>query len=93
MIDKRLPQLSRDQVFAGLAHFWYDNALSPGEQTFGALDHVARPERVVFGTDYPFANPSVIAEAVKTYESGFLADARRAAIDRSNALALFPKYA
>jgi 6-methylsalicylate decarboxylase len=93
MIDQRLPRLSRDQVFEGLAHFWYDNALSPGEQTFGSLDHVARPERVVFGTDYPFANPSVIAEAVKTHESGFLSDARRAAIDRSNALALFPKYA
>jgi predicted TIM-barrel fold metal-dependent hydrolase len=93
MIDKRLPRLSRDQVFEGLAHFWYDNALSPGEQTFGSLDHVARPERVVFGTDYPFANPSVIAEAVKTHESGFLSDARRAAIDRSNVLALFPQYA
>jgi predicted TIM-barrel fold metal-dependent hydrolase len=93
MIDKRLPQLSREQVFEGLAHFWYDNALAPGEQTFGALDRVARPERIVFGTDYPFANPRVIAEAVKTYESGFLPDARRAAIDRSNALALFPKYA
>jgi predicted TIM-barrel fold metal-dependent hydrolase len=93
MIDKRLPQLSREDVFAGLKRFWYDNALSPGEQTFGSLDHVARPERVVFGTDYPFANPRVIAEAVKTYESGFLSEARRAAIDRSNALALFPKYA
>jgi 6-methylsalicylate decarboxylase len=92
MIDKRLPQLSREQVFAGLAHFWYDNALASGEQTFGSLDHVARPERVVFGTDYPFANPRVIAEAVKTYESGFLPDARCAAIDRTNALALFPKY-
>jgi predicted TIM-barrel fold metal-dependent hydrolase len=92
MIDKRLPQLTREQVFAGLAHFWYDNALSPGEQTFGALDHVARPERVVFGTDYPFANPRVIAEAVKTYEGGFLSEARRAAIDRGNALTLFPKY-
>jgi predicted TIM-barrel fold metal-dependent hydrolase len=93
MIDKRLPQLSRQQVLEGLAHFWYDNALAPGEQTFGALDHVARPERIVFGTDYPFANPRVIAEAVKTYESGFLPDTRRAAIDRGNALALFPKYA
>jgi 6-methylsalicylate decarboxylase len=92
MIDKRLPQLSREQVLEGLAHFWYDQALAPGEQTFGALDHVARPERIVFGTDYPFANPRVIAEAVKTYESGFLPDARRAAIDRGNALALFPKY-
>jgi len=92
MIDSRLPQLSREQVDAGLKHFWYDNALSPGEQTFGTLDHVAAPERVVFGSDYPFANARVIAEMIKTYESGFLSDARRAEIDRGNALALFPKY-
>jgi predicted TIM-barrel fold metal-dependent hydrolase len=92
MIDPRLPQLARTQVYAGFKHFWYDNALSPGEQTFGALDHVALPERVVFGTDFPFANPRVIAEMVKTYESGFLSQARRAQIDRTNALALFPKY-
>jgi 6-methylsalicylate decarboxylase len=92
MIDKRLPQLSRDQVYARLRHFWYDNALAPGEQTFGSLDHVAAPERIVFGTDFPFANPSVIGEMIKTYESGFLPPARRADIDRANALALFPKY-
>jgi predicted TIM-barrel fold metal-dependent hydrolase len=92
MIDARLPQLSREQVYAGLKHFWYDNALAPGEQTFGALDHVAAPERVVFGSDYPFANARVIAEMIKTYESGFLSHARRAEIDRGNALALFPKY-
>ena len=93
MIDKRLPQLSREQVLSGLRHFWYDNALAPGEETFGSLDQVARPERIVFGTDYPFANPRVIAEMVRTHESGFHSDARRAAIDRANALALFPKYA
>ena len=93
MIDPRLPQLSREQVYAGLKHFWYDNALSPGEQTFGALEHVAAPERVVFGTDFPFANPRVIAEMIKTYESGFLSEARRAQIDRTNALSLFPRYA
>jgi predicted TIM-barrel fold metal-dependent hydrolase len=92
MIDRRLPQLTREEVYAGLRHFWYDNALSPGEQTFGSLDHVAASERIVFGSDFPFANPRVIAEMVKTHESGFLPDARRAAIDRSNALALFPKY-
>ena len=92
MIDPRLPPLSRDEIAAGLKHFWYDNALSPGEQTFGALDHVALPERIVFGTDYPFANPRVITEMIKTYESGFLSVARRAEIDRGNALALFPRY-
>ncbi len=93
MIDKRLPQLSQADVLAGLARFWYDNALAPGDVTFGALDHVARPERIVFGTDYPFANPRVIVEAVKTHEARDLTAAQRAAIDRDNALALFPKYA
>jgi 6-methylsalicylate decarboxylase len=92
MIDKRLPQLTQNEVFAGLRHFWYDNALAPGETTFGTLDHIALPERIVFGTDYPFANPRVIAEAVKTHEGRELPDARRAAIDRGNAAALFPKY-
>jgi predicted TIM-barrel fold metal-dependent hydrolase len=91
MIDQRLPRLSREDVRAGLAQFWYDNALAPGEQTFGALDHVARPERVVFGTDFPFANPDVIAAAVATHESGLHSEARLAAIDRGNALALFPR--
>jgi predicted TIM-barrel fold metal-dependent hydrolase len=93
MIDQRLPQLTRDQVYAALRQFWYDNALSPGEQTFGALDRVARADRIVFGTDFPFANPRVIAEALDTYQSGFLSEERRFAIDRANALALFPRCA
>jgi predicted TIM-barrel fold metal-dependent hydrolase len=93
MIDARLPQLAREAVFAALAHFWYDNALSPGAQTFGALDHVARADRIVFGTDFPFANARVVAQAVATYEGPFLPPERRTAIDRANALALFPKYA
>jgi hypothetical protein len=46
----------------------------------------------VFGTDFPFANPRVIAEMIKTHESGFLSDPRCAEIDRANALALFPKF-
>jgi predicted TIM-barrel fold metal-dependent hydrolase len=91
MIDKRLPQLSREQVLSDLAHFWYDNALAPGEQTFGALDHVARPERIMFGSDFPFANSRVIAEALRTHGSGFHSRERIAEIDRSNALELFPK--
>jgi predicted TIM-barrel fold metal-dependent hydrolase len=92
MIDKRMPQLSQAEVFAALRRFWYDNALAPGDVTFGALDNVALPERIVFGTDYPFANPRVIVEAVKTHEGRNLPDARRAAIDRGNAAKLFPKY-
>lgn len=94
MIDPRLPRWSRDQIFAGLKRFWYDNALSPGPQTMGALNAVAAPEQIVFGSDFPFANTSVIAEAVAAHEDPALyAAAQRAAIDRANALTLFPQFA
>ena len=53
MIDRRLNQMSQVRVFELLKRFWYDNALSPGEQTWGCLEHVASPEQIVFGTDWP----------------------------------------
>src|SRR5581483_3743524 len=56
MIDARLRQFSREEIFGLLKHFWYDNALSPGAQTWGCLEQVAAPDRIVFGSDWPFAN-------------------------------------
>ena len=82
MIDKRLKQISQDEVFALLRRFWYDNALSPGEQTWGCLENVAAPDQIVFGTDWPFANASVTAEAMKTYEALDADHARAARRDR-----------
>jgi predicted TIM-barrel fold metal-dependent hydrolase len=94
MIDRRLNQMSREQVFSLLRRFWYDNALSPGVQTWGCLENVAAPEQIVFGTDWPFANVSVTAEATKTYEAlPAIGAAQRQAIDRGNALRLFPQFA
>ena len=37
MIDARLPQLPREQVYARLRRFWYDTALSPTAQTMACL--------------------------------------------------------
>jgi predicted TIM-barrel fold metal-dependent hydrolase len=94
MIDKRLKQLSQDEVFALLKRFWYDNALSPGMQTWGCLEQVAAPEQIVFGTDWPFANVRVTEAAMKTYESlPAISAAERTAIDRGNALRLMPGLA
>lgn len=93
MIDKRLRRLSPDDVFKLLKRFWYDNALSPGAQTWGSLQEVADPAQIVFGSDWPFANANVTAEAVKTYEAlDAIAPAQRTAIDRGNALRLFPQF-
>ncbi len=94
MIDARMPQMSGEQILARLERFWFDIALSPSPQTMECLAAVAAPDRIVFGSDWPFANAKVIAEAVKTYESvTSLPDRQRIAIDRGNALSLFPQFA
>ena len=92
MIDPRLPQLSRAQVFAGLKNYWYDNALSPTAETMHALGPVALPDHVVFGSDWPFANARVIAEAITTHTQS-IPEPQRSAIDRRNAESLFPRLA
>jgi predicted TIM-barrel fold metal-dependent hydrolase len=94
MIDARLPQLSRAQVYERLRRFWYDIALAPTGETLQCLAAVAAPERIVFGSDWPFANAGVIAEAAATYAAvTSIAPAQRSAIDRVNAMALFPQFA
>ena len=92
MLDPRMPQLSRDEVFAGLRKFWYDTALSPAAATMGCLREIAAPERIVFGSDWPFANAAIVTAGDEDRERALSAQERRA-IDRQNALALFPRLA
>jgi predicted TIM-barrel fold metal-dependent hydrolase len=92
MLDPRMPQLSREDVFAGLRKFWYDTALSPGAATMGCLREIADPERIVFGSDWPFANAAIVKAADEDRERALSAQQRRA-IDRQNVLALFPRLA
>lgn len=93
MIDRRLVQLSQAQVYGRLRRFWYDNALSPTAETLECLNAVAPPGQIVFGSDWPFANSAVIAEAVRSFERIAMSREQRAAIDRRNALSLFPQFA
>lgn len=94
MIDARLEQRSREQIFAGLKTFWYDNALASGQQPMGALSHIAAKERIVFGSDWPFCNDRVVAEEVADFTArDFLAPETMAMIARKNALELFPQRA
>lgn len=93
MIDKRLEQITPEQVYDRFRRFWYDNALAPTAETMECLKRVALPEQIVFGSDWPFANERVIAEAVKTYEGVAIPPKQRDAIDRTNALSLFPQFA
>jgi 6-methylsalicylate decarboxylase len=88
MIDARLLQIPREQILAGLRRFWYDTALSPAAETLACLAATAAPDRIVFGSDWPFANTRVLAAALETYLSAPIDDQQRIAIDRGNALDL-----
>jgi predicted TIM-barrel fold metal-dependent hydrolase len=94
MIDKRLTQRTREQIFAGLKTFWYDNALASGRAPMGALSQIAAPERIVFGSDWPFCNDAVVAEEVADFAApDFLPPQTVGMIARDNALKLFPSRA
>jgi predicted TIM-barrel fold metal-dependent hydrolase len=91
MIDKRLTQRTREQIFAGFKTFWYDNALASGRAPMGALSHIAAPERIVFGSDWPFCNDRVVAEEIADFSApDFLPPQTVAMIAHDNALKLFP---
>jgi predicted TIM-barrel fold metal-dependent hydrolase len=90
VIDPTTPQWPREKFAAGLRRFWYDTALASGATTMGALRTVADPDKIVFGSDWPFVPPPLVAEAVKEHTApGLHTEAERAAIDRGNALRLF----
>jgi predicted TIM-barrel fold metal-dependent hydrolase len=94
MIDARLKQRSREEIFAALNTFWYDNALASGAQPMGALSRIARKERILFGSDWPFCNDRVVAEEVADFTApDFLAPNEVAMIARENAIKLFPNRA
>ncbi len=75
--------------FAG---FYFDTALSSSAATLPTLLSFAKPGHVTFGSDWPFdptAAGQYFAAGLETFPN--LDAAGRAAIDTTNALALFPR--
>src|SRR5215813_1926972 len=76
--------------FAG---FYFDTALSSSAAALPSLLAFAKPGHITFGSDWPFAPVGVgklFAAGLETYPG--LDNSTRHAIDRTNALALFPRH-
>jgi 6-methylsalicylate decarboxylase len=72
--------------------FYFDTALSSSAAALPTLLAFAGPGHITFGSDFPFAPVGVsklFAAGLETFPS--LDNATRDAIDRTNALALFPR--
>ena len=74
------------------ASFYFDTALSSSAAALPTLLAFAKPGHITFGSDFPFAPVAagkLFAAGLETYPG--LDNAMRDAIDRTNALALFPR--
>jgi predicted TIM-barrel fold metal-dependent hydrolase len=94
-------EVLHDQLPKGPAYYlqqlqrlYYDTALSTSEYVLAALRQFVPTTQVLFGSDYPLVAESVVKlEATDLEKSRVLDDTTRRAIDRDNALALFPRFA
>lgn len=87
-----LPERAPKGAMAYLRSFWYDTALSASDHSLASLLQLVGPDRILFGSDFPFAPEIVTQVSARMLESTpLLDDSARAAVDRGSALALFPR--
>ncbi|WP_423457863.1 amidohydrolase family protein [Ottowia sp. VDI28] len=76
---------------ARLRQFHFDVALSSSPYALPALLAFADPMRITYGSDWPFAPAARSLHFARLLDEYPLTAEQRAAIDRSNALKLFPR--
>jgi predicted TIM-barrel fold metal-dependent hydrolase len=93
-MDRYAGKVTPDVVFSQLRRFWYETALAAGPSTYGSLKAVADPTHIVFGSDWPYCPTEMCGDMIAALaDDGMLGASERAAIERKNALALFPRFA
>ena len=76
-----------------LQQLYYDTALSADPVQLAALQALADPSRIMFGTDYPYVAAEVVAAETGRFDAfdGF-DDRTRRMVERDNAEILFPRF-
>lgn len=81
-------------VRAYLDKFYFDVALSGDRAPMAALTEMARPDRILYGSDWPFVEREFVLEQVENLRTmPYFAGDRFAAMERGNAAKLFPRFA
>lgn len=72
-----------------LRQFYYDTALSPSSYMLGSLRELIPMERLLFGSDFPFAPDMLVHVEVSELANLGLSESEKAAVGSRNAEALF----
>lgn len=87
------PERALESRLALIRRFWFDVALSSTPTAMPSLLAAADPEKILFGSDFPFAPAPAVRMMVREYERVDLTPAQRHSIDRGAAELLFPRLA
>jgi predicted TIM-barrel fold metal-dependent hydrolase len=81
-----------DEVLEDVGNFYYDVALSSTKENIELLLSYTKPDHLLYGSDYPYAPRKTIERFAKELDEAGADDAAFAqALDRGNALKLFPR--
>ena len=86
------PDRDNDRGIETLRRFYYDTALASSPFGMPSLLALADGSRITFGTDWPYAPKDRGVMFTRMLDQYAMADQQRRAIDRDNALALFPRF-
>lgn len=76
---------------AQLQKFYFDVALSGSPTALPSLFALARPDHVLYGSDWPYAADPIVGAFTGMYERYAMSNQQRASIDRGTAESLFPR--
>lgn len=93
LIDERFKEHDGPGILGEISRFWFDTAQAAGSPVLAALKEVAGPQKILFGSDWPYCPEPVIEQtAAALAPDRALPGTRPELIARSNALALFPRF-
>ena len=80
-------------MLAYLKSFYYDTTLSTSRYAMKSLLELVEPSQILFGSDFPFAPEPIVAKEIEDLHQLDLFDSQTLqAIERDNALTLFPRF-
>ena len=79
---------TREEIEQQIRAFYYDTAAIPNPVTLSALQEMVPISQIVYGTDFPYRTAADHTQGVSAFFSG----EDLCAVDRENALRLFPRF-
>ena len=86
-------KVTQELILDMYKRFWYETALSAGPQAMGSLLNVADPTHILFGSDWPYCPDDMTGDMIAALNGNSELGAKQLqAIERDNALLLFPRF-